>query len=154
MKLQKTDMPVLFAGKNTTIVDGTLNDLKGTGVTLSSNAIKLGDTIEFPSDKNDVLVQIQEFNQNRGGLVGVLRNGEPSWLRISSLSRRDKDMKTVCDLSETLSKMPNDSDRVTFLLGKKISCQESKTVKTYKFVNNVRTDELQDTDFPVITIVS
>lgn len=153
MKISKADMPKLVSfDPNSPIVDGDFKTLKETGAAVVSNGIQLNDVVEFPDNANDILVQVQEFNGRKSALVGVKRNGNPSWLRLASLTRRDKDRKLVCPTSEELSKMSNDAERVTFLLGKTISCTDTTTVKVHKYVGNVRSEEIVDAEFPVITI--
>lgn len=151
MKILKADMPKLVSfNSDSPFVESDFKILKETGAIAISNGIQIGDEIIFPDKAADVLVQVQEFNGRKSALVGVKRNGQPSWLRISSLHRRDKEKNCICDISTTLNEMKNDSERVTFLLGKTIAAPKGQPVEVFKFVGNVRTGDIVETEFPII----
>ena len=138
-----SEFPVIPTRKDLSVEEVTLTALQSTGVGLVSYSLKVGDIVEFPDNKESILImsrQVSKDSTSREMLLAVYKNGNPSWFSIANLRRWDAEMHPVHPVAEALRTADNDEARVLKMLGKKITAKEDVTYNEAVFVNRQRTD--------------
>ena len=151
------DLPNLPQADRRPVNRVSKDEIKNTGVAFNTFGIQVGDTIEFPS-YDDVIVVSQPIRPNSEilqYLVGVMRNGKPNYLALGSLTRSDVNRQPSCEFTAQMAAMNNNEERLQFLAGKKITAKESKTIKVQAFDRSgVRLEgQTRDQNVPIITFV-
>lgn len=120
--------------------------LKSIGVQGGAFAIHPDDVIEFPNEEPLVVSQKinKEANSPVAYYVAVTRNGKPSWLSISTLTRRDVNGDPLDDVRKELSYLPSFAEVYNSLKGKKIKCTGMKTFDFPHFENGKRVEGVTD----------
>lgn len=120
--------------------------LKSIGVQGGAFAIHQNDIIEFPNEEPLVVSQKinKEANSPVAYYVAVTRNGKPSWLSISTLTRRDVNGNPLDEIRKELSYLPSFADVYDALKGKKVKCTEMKTFDFPHFENGKRIEGAVD----------
>ena len=107
------------------------NELSDVGTNGGAFAIHEGDKIKFDGDP---IVIKQPINKQPGSpvayYVGVERNGKPSLLSISTLTRRDVDGNPLDKVRAEMLQQPSFKEMYDILRGKTIV---GKTMKTFDF---------------------
>ena len=135
------------------------DEIKTTGVVFNTFGMRVGDVIEFPQYDEKLVVVEQPVRKGSTAmqyLVGVMRNGKPDYLSLGTLTRTDIDRKPTCAFTQQMSEMNNNEERLQFLAGKKITCKETKTIKTQAFdrATGERLEgQTRDVNTPIITFV-
>lgn len=134
------------------------DEIKTTGVVFNTFGIRQGDVIEFPQYEGIVVVEqaVRKGSTAMQYLVGVLRNGKPDYLSLGTLTRTDIDRVPTCEFTRQMGELNNNEERLQFLAGKKITCKETKTIKTQAFdrTTGERLDgQTRDVATPIITFV-
>ena len=149
------DLPNLPQADRRPVNRVSKDEIKNTGVAFNTFGIQVGDTIEFPS-YDDVIVVSQPIRPNSEilqYLVGVLKNGKPNYLALGSLTRSDVNRQPSCEFTDQMAAMNNNEERLQSLAGKKITAKESKTIKVQKFdTSGVRLEgQTREQNVPIIT---
>ncbi len=157
MKKQK-NYPSISGSATRPAVAVNAEALKTSGIPFATYGINVNDTIEFPDswDDADIFQQPVRVNSNAvQTLVGVLRNGNPSYLSMGTLRRQDADRNYTCDFTKEIGEMDNDYVRMEALFGKKIKCTGTKQVKIQDFdrLTGQRLDTTHEGPVPVIEYV-
>lgn len=139
-----SEFPAIPTRKDLSVDEVPLTALQSTGVGLVSYSLKVGDTVEFPDNKESIRImsrQVSKDSTSREMLLAVHKNGNPSWFSIANLRRWDAEMHPVHPVAEALRTADNDEARVLQMLGKKITAKEDVTYNEAVFVNRQRTDQ-------------
>jgi hypothetical protein len=139
-----SEFPAIPTRKDLSVEEVALTALQNTGVGLVSYSLKVGDTVEFPDNKESIRImsrQVSKDSDSREMLLAVHKNGNPSWFSIANLRRWDAEMHPVHPVAEALRNDDNDEARVLKMLGKKITAKEEVTYNEAVFVNRQRTDK-------------
>lgn len=113
-----------------------LKELKNSGIAFATYGIRKGDVIEFPDTMDDVQVFQQPVRENGTAtqtLLVVTRNNKTSYLSLGTLRKQDVNREYTCNFTKELGEMNNDYERLTHLVGRKIKCDEMKTIKAQAF---------------------
>ena len=139
-----SEFPVIPTRKDLSVDEVPLTALQNTGVGLVSYSLKVGDTVEFPDNKESIRImsrQVSKDSTSREMLLAVHKNGNPAWFSVANLRRWDAEMHPVHPVAEALRTADNDEARVLQMLGKKITAKEDVTYNEAVFVNRQRTDK-------------
>ena len=135
-------MPLLPGQQSRPVNAVDADNLKAIGVQGGAFALHEGDVIKFP-DGNPLVVsqKIREAADSPlAYYVAVERNGKPSWLSISTLTRRDGHNEPLDDVRKELSYLPSFAEVYNAIRGKSIKCTKMKTVDLAVFENGQRVD--------------
>lgn len=138
------EFPVIPTRKNLKVEEVTLATLKNSGIGLVSYSLKIGDTVEFPDNKESIRImsrQVSADNDSREMLIAVHKNGNPSWFSVANLRRWDAQMSPVHPVAEALRDCDNDEMRILKVLGKSITAKEDVTYNEAIFKDRKRTNE-------------
>ena len=151
--LELNQMPLLpgqAQNRTVTQVDG--NELNKIGINGGAFAVHKGDVIQFPDE--DPLVVSQKVNDSANSplayYVGVIRNGEKSWLPIGTLTRRDAKGLPLGKFQEEMLTKPSFKEMWNALKGKTIKGGEPKEYEFAVFENGIRTDKTRTRSISVI----
>lgn len=135
-------MPLLPGQQNRPVAQVAADNLKSIGVSGGAFALHVGDIIKFPDEEPLVVSQkIRETEDSPVAYyVAVERNGKPSWLSVSTLTRRDGHNEPIDAIRKELSYLPSFAEVYNSLRGKSIKCTEMKTVDLAVFENGQRVD--------------
>lgn len=153
------ELPQLPQSDRRPVTRVSIDQIKTTGVVFATFGMQVGDVIEFPAYDDKLVVVSQPVRQGSTAmqyLVGVNRNGKPDYLSLGVLTRSDINRVPSCDFTKQMVEMNNNEERLQFLAGKKITCKETKTIKTQAFdqTTGIRLDgQTRDTVAPIITYV-
>lgn len=106
-----------------------LTELCSFNTVLGTYHVYPGDVIEFPSNLEQMRVYIQaapRFEDESMVHVLVLRNGVESYVSLGCLHYEGVCEEYACEFSRTLGRMPNDYERLKYLLGKVLIVEEGK----------------------------
>lgn len=136
-KISENQLPSISGSMTRKPVPVTnLEDLKVSGVPFATYSVHKGDTIEFPDTIQDMQVFNQPVRANSTAmqsLVVVLRNNKPDYLSVGSLRKQDVNNEYTCEFTKQMGAYNNDYDRLTALCGKKITCNDVKTINVQAF---------------------
>ena len=138
------EFPVIPTRKDLKVEEVTLATLKNSGIGLVSYSLKIGDTVEFPDNKESIRImsrQVSTDSDSREMLIAVYKNGNPSWFSVANLRRWDAQMHPVHPVAEVLRDCDNDEMRILKVLGKSITAKEDVTYNEAVFKDRKRTDE-------------
>lgn len=113
-----------------------LQELKNSGIAFATYGIRKGDTIEFADTMDDIQAFQQPVRENGTAmqtLVVVTRNGKTDYLSLGTLRKQDIDRQYTCDFTKEMGELNNDYERLQHLVGRKITCNETKSIKTQAF---------------------
>lgn len=113
-----------------------LQELKNSGIAFATYGIRKGDTIEFADTMEDIQAFQQPVRENGTAmqtLVVVTRNGKTDYLSLGTLRKQDIDRQYTCDFTKEMGELNNDYERLQHLVGRKITCNETKTIKAQAF---------------------
>lgn len=113
-----------------------LQELKNSGIAFATYGIRKGDTIEFADTMDDIQAFQQPVRENGTAmqtLVVVTRNGKTDYLSLGTLRKQDVDRQYTCDFTKEMGELNNDYERLQHLVGRKITCNETKTIKAQAF---------------------
>jgi hypothetical protein len=113
-----------------------LQELKNSGIAFATYGIRKGDTIEFADTMEDIQAFQQPVRENGTAmqtLVVVTRNGKTDYLSLGTLRKQDVDRQYTCDFTKEMGELNNDYERLQHLVGRKITCNETKTIKAQAF---------------------
>ena len=113
-----------------------LQELKNSGIAFATYGIRKGDTIEFADTMDDIQAFKQPVRENGTAmqtLVVVTRNGKTDYLSLGTLRKQDIDRQYTCDFTKEMGELNNDYERLQHLVGRKITCNETKTIKAQAF---------------------
>lgn len=113
-----------------------LQELKNSGIAFATYGIRKGDTIEFADTMDDIQAFQQPVRENGTAmqtLVVVTRNGKTDYLSLGTLRKQDIDRQYTCDFTKEMGELNNDYERLQHLVGRKITCNETKTIKAQAF---------------------
>jgi hypothetical protein len=132
--------------------------LKTSGIPFASYGIALNETIEFPDSWDDSVLYQQPVRPGSNAmqtLVGVLRNGKPSYISMGTLRRLDAHNEPTCPFTAEMAKMDNDYERLEALFGKKIKCTGSTKIDIQDFdrLTGTRLDTTHEGPAPIIEYV-
>lgn len=113
-----------------------LQELKNSGIAFATYGIRKGDIIEFADTMEDIQAFQQPVRENGTAmqtLVVVTRNGKTDYLSLGTLRKQDVDRQYTCDFTKEMGELNNDYERLQHLVGRKITCNETKTIKAQAF---------------------
>jgi hypothetical protein len=116
--------------------------LASVGVNGAAFALHTGDIIEFPAEPLVIKQRINSTpNSPEAYYVAVVRNGQNSWLSVSSLTRRDAKGQPLGKFQEDMLKYPSFKEIYEALAGKKIRGGAMKEHEFAVFENGQRTEK-------------
>lgn len=113
-----------------------LQELKNSGIAFATYGIRKGDVIEFADNIDEVQAFQQPVRENGTAmqtLVVVTRNGKADYLSLGTLRKQDVDRNYTCNFTKEMGELNNDYERLLALVGRKITCNEMKTIKAQAF---------------------
>ena len=135
-KIDSKQLPAISGANRRPLVPIGHDALKTSGVPFATYSIRKGDVIEFPDTWDDVDTFQQEVREKSNvyqQMIVVLRNKKPDYLSLGSLRKQDVNREYTCDFTKAMGEMNNDYDRISALLGKKITAKETKTIQVQAF---------------------
>jgi len=102
----------------------SVETLKSTGESFVSYGINVGDVVEFPDSKDDIVAVEQPVRAGstaKQRLLQVVKNGKYTWLSLGVLNRTDVHREPTCAFCAEMNELPNDLARIEALYGKKIT---------------------------------
>lgn len=145
-------LPGQFNGREVSQV--AASDLASVGANMGAFTMHLNDVIAFDATDAPLVVK-QPINDKDDSpmqyFVACTRNGNPSWLTVGILSRRDADGKAIGEFQEKALLEPSFKEIYAHLLsGKTITCKSMVDKEFSVFKDGVRTDARQTRKVPVI----
>lgn len=141
-----TDMPKIFGADTRKVEECSAADLQNAGQVFTSYGINVGETVEIPSNRNEIVVVRQPNRQVTANgertfqyFMSINKNGKATWLSLGSLVRRDANQEPVDEVSKAMLEYDNIESRIQACLGKKITCKGRENRIQPEFVNRVRT---------------
>ena len=150
------DFPAIPAIGGRKVEGATLKELEEKGTTLITYGVNEGDVIVFPATEDQIELkkrQIRPNSDNYEMLLKVVRNNKGSWLSVGVLNRRDHKFNPVHPVAEALTGCANDAERVKEMLGTTIEAKKMVDYTRTKFVNKMRTDEIETAKVAYLTFV-
>lgn len=145
MKLNEIkETPVIPTRQGLEVKEVNAETLKEKGLGLVTYGLEEGDTFEFPDSMADVKLftrQIRKDSTAVEQLILGLKNGQPGYLSMANLRRRDHKAKPVHPLAEALNRCENDFVRLEMCLGKTIVAKGTVTYEEAVFDNGTRLDQ-------------
>jgi len=131
------DMPLLPGQNNgREIQTVTAEQLKEIGVSGSAFAMHVGDKLEFDSTNTPLVVSqpVRKDSQNLAYYVACKRNGNNSWIPVSTFTRRDANGQPIGEFQKQALNEPSFAEVYAKMLsGKTITAETTTQYQAPKF---------------------
>lgn len=159
IKFTYNDLPSLPGADRRPVNVVDRSKFKDTGVTFTTFGINKGDVIEFPAYEDVIMVEqpIREGSNRMQYLASVLRNGKLSYIAMGSLARQDVNREYTCEFTKLMGELGDNDRRLQYLAGKKITCNDTKTIKIQAFdrtTGEPLDGKTREVNAPIITVMS
>lgn len=146
MKISEVQIPVLPLRNGFVAKPLKGADFKGTGVGMTQYGVNVGDVIEMPDTEEDFVgnaipIRKDDPNSPMQRVFLAKKNGEPAWVSMTVLSRRDANMKPTDPVTEACAAAQDDFARLQIAMGKTINVTSMVDVEETVFEAGQPTDK-------------
>ena len=146
MKLSEVKIPVLPLRNGFVAKPLKGDDFKGTGVGMTQYGVNVGDVIEMPDTEEDFVgnaipVRKNDPNAPMQRIFLAKKNGEPAWVSMTVLSRRDAHLEPTDPVTKDCASAQDDFARLQIAMGKTIKVESMVDVEETVFEAGMPTDK-------------
>lgn len=146
MKISEVKLPLLALRNGFGAKELTGSDFKGTGVGMTNYGVKVGDVIEMPDTEADfkgysIPIRKDDPNSPVQRVFLAKKNGEPAWVSMTVLSRRDAHMQPTDPVTTACKDAQDDFARLQIVMGKTITVSDMVDVEETVFEAGLPTDK-------------